>query len=255
MDAKQSRSLYLLALLLSAVAGGVDALGWMTLHHVFTSHMSGNSVGLSVYLAMGDWGEVAKRVAVICDFLVGLAVGSLVATIAHRRKSQGGFSSALTLEAAILLALLLVRALAWPGANVPPPRHASYFVLLALPALAMGIQSATLRRVEPAHARTTYVTGVLTRFVENLVAWSVLVWDRRRLRRQACNEEAVVRKRIGVLASIWTAFAVGGTGSAVFERIMGWRAFAIPLALLVVAIVLDRSLARAGIAGAGPEEG
>ena len=253
MDARQSRSLYVLALLLTAVAGGVDALGWMTLQHVFTSHMSGNTVGLSAYVAIGDWMQVAKRAAVIGDFLVGLAVGALVATIAHRRKSQGGFSSALTLEAAILFALLVVRALAWQ--QTPPPPHGSYFVLLALPALAMGIQSATLRRVEPAHARTTYVTGVLTRFVENLVAWSVLVWDRRRQRRPARNEETVVRKRIGVLASIWIAYAVGGIGCALFERLIGWRAFAIPLALLVLAIVIDRSLARAGIAGAGPEEG
>lgn len=227
----------------------------MTLDRVFTAHMSGNTVGLMVHLASGDWAEVAKRVAVILDFVVGIGVGATVATVARRRGSRGGFAAALLVEAALLLALLVAAEVCTHGASVPFSTHAGYFFVLALPALAMGIQSATLRRVEPAHARTTYVTGILTRLAENLVAYAALAFDRHRTGRRVRDEEARTKGRILVLASLWTSYATGGVIAALLELRVEMRAFALPLALLGVAIVLDRSLARSGVAAAGPEEG
>lgn len=254
LDARQSRALRALGLLLAAVAGGVDALGWLTLDHVFTAHMSGNTVGLTVHVALGAWPEVAKRAAVVGDFLLGLAAGAAVATTAHRRGSRRGFVHALGIEAAILLALIVAAEVVTNGSPVPRSSSA-YFPLLALPAFAMGIQSATVRRIEPAHARTTYITGVLTRLVENLVAWAAEVWQRRRRGRASPTKEAIALRRAGVLASIWMAYASGGVAAALLGRTLGMRAFLLPLALLLVAIALDLRLARAGVAAAGPEEG
>ncbi len=54
MDAKQKRALEALALVLASVAGGVDAIGWLTLDHLFTAHMSGNTVNMTVHVALGD---------------------------------------------------------------------------------------------------------------------------------------------------------------------------------------------------------
>lgn len=254
MAAKPGRALFALGLLLASVAGGVDALGWMTLGQVFTAHMSGNTVGLTVFLASANWSEVAKRVAVIADFLLGLAAGAVAATVAHRRRSRNGFVSALAMEAGLLVALLAVAEVLTHGARPHLLATRGYFLLLALPALAMGIQSATLRRVEPVHARTTYVTGVLTRLVENLVAWGALVWARQRDGRRP-EEEAITKARVRVLASLWTAYAGGGVIAALLALRLEMRAYALPLALLIVAIFLDRGLAHAGVAAAGPEEG
>lgn len=104
----------------------------------------------------------------------------------------------------------------------------------------MGIQSATLRRVEPAHARTTYVTGILTRLVENLVAWAGLVWRDRRTGQRVRGGQTRARRRITVLASLWTAYATGGVASALLEHWLSMRAYLLPLALLLVAILLEK---------------
>jgi uncharacterized membrane protein YoaK (UPF0700 family) len=221
----------------------------MTLDRVFTAHMSGNTVGLVVHIATRNGPEVAKRAAVIVDFLVGLAVGAVAATVAHRRGARGGFASALSIEAGLLVALLVASEVVAGGGPVPSSAT-GYFALLALPAAAMGIQSATLRRVEPAHVRTTYMTGVLTRLVENAVAWAMRPRGPR-----GAEEGAAAGRRVLVLASIWIAYATGGVASALLELRFAMRAYGLPLALLVVAIVLDRALARAGVAAAGPEEG
>ncbi|MDQ2798914.1 MAG: DUF1275 family protein [Armatimonadota bacterium] len=60
-----------LGLLLAWVAGGVDATGFLTLAHLFTAHMSGNSVALAVSAAQGHWMEAARRAFPIPLFVVG----------------------------------------------------------------------------------------------------------------------------------------------------------------------------------------
>lgn len=254
LSEKPSRTVFALGLVLAAAAGGVDSLGWITLDRVFTAHMSGNTVYLMVHVASGDWGQVLQRAAVIADFIVGLVAGAIVVTVAHHRRPGTRFVYALAVEAMLLVILLVASELLTHGAPLRYAPTAGYFLLLALPSLAMGIQSATIHRVVVAHARTTFITGILAHLVENIVLWGTLVWERRRGGHQRRDKEATAKQRVVVHASLWMLYATGGIVAALLGLRVAMRAFALPLALLFVAIALDRWLARAGVSAASLDE-
>ncbi len=73
-----SRRNIALACALSALAGYVDAIGFLQLGGLFVSFMSGNSTRMGVYLAAGDWLPAAEALGLIALFVVGAAFGSLI---------------------------------------------------------------------------------------------------------------------------------------------------------------------------------
>src|ERR1700688_106891 len=68
-----SRRNILLACALSALAGYVDAIGFLHLGGVFVSFMSGNSTRMGVGLAKGQWLSAAEAFGVIALFVIGAA--------------------------------------------------------------------------------------------------------------------------------------------------------------------------------------
>src|SRR5580700_5217387 len=73
-----SRRNIALACALSALAGYVDAIGFLQLGGLFVSFMSGNSTRMGVYLAAGNWLAAAEALSLIALFVVGAAFGSLI---------------------------------------------------------------------------------------------------------------------------------------------------------------------------------
>src|SRR6202030_657341 len=73
-----SRRNIALACALSALAGYVDAIGFLQLGGLFVSFMSGNSTRMGVYLAAGDWARAAEALGLIALFVIGAACGSLI---------------------------------------------------------------------------------------------------------------------------------------------------------------------------------
>src|SRR5260370_39218911 len=63
---------------LSALAGYVDAVGFLHLGGLFVSFMSGNSTRMGVSLAEGHWQNAAKALGLIGLFVIGAAAGSLI---------------------------------------------------------------------------------------------------------------------------------------------------------------------------------
>src|ERR1700737_386079 len=72
-----SRRNVALACALSALAGYVDAIGFIHLGGLFVAFMSGNSTRMGVSLAEGQWWSAAKSLGLIALFVVGAAGGSL----------------------------------------------------------------------------------------------------------------------------------------------------------------------------------
>jgi uncharacterized membrane protein YoaK (UPF0700 family) len=246
-----------LALLLAGVAGGVDAIGWLTLDGIFVAHMSGNTVGVTTHVALGEPSEVARRAFAIVAFVVGLAVGAASSAVARRRAPQTGFSVALAVEAALLLAMMLGGRAASHGSHaVPRQPWMPYYALIGAGAVAMGIQGTTLRRVRSARVRTTYITGLLTRLVEGLVKLATLAPGRRHAARtpEADDEWRKTTDNVRVLSAVWIAYTAGGISSGVLTIKLGFSAIALPLATLVAAILLDWRLAHEGTAEAGARE-
>jgi uncharacterized membrane protein YoaK (UPF0700 family) len=143
------------AIALVAVAGWVDAAGYLQLGGLFVSFMSGNSTRLGVGLGHGQWLAAAEAGAIIGVFVLGAFVGELIAIATGARHRR-----IVLLVEAVLLATVLIL-----------PHRAGEFSATAFPmALALGIQNAALHRVGNRKVSLTYVTGTLVRFGQQVAA-------------------------------------------------------------------------------------
>ncbi len=252
----QEREQAWVAVLMAWIAGGVDAVGYLSLAHLFTAHMSGNSAALGADAGQGAWREGARRAFPIPLFVVGVGTGALLVEGALRRGARSPLITAFVVEGALLLACLL-----WGRAHPEPtPSSGVSFGLTALPALAMGVQNATLRRVGKTGVRTTYMTGMLTDFAEEAAACGLWLRDRTRGRgmhrlrlalRVASRRDGA--RKMGLFGGIWLAFLVGAVGGSVAQGRWHWGAMALPLAGL--AAVLAALAVRPIAAVSGMEEG
>lgn len=142
----------LLAASLSALAGYVDAVGFMTLGGFFVSFMSGNSTRFGVGLASGDWGQAGMALMLIGLFVVGVVLGGTVA----RRCGEERRSAVLATET---LLLIIGAALCGSGR----PRLGMVFVVMA-----MGVENAVFQRQGDVGVGLTYMTGTLVRMGQRI---------------------------------------------------------------------------------------
>ena len=237
---RHERDLMLLAL--TWAAGNVDAIGYLGLGRVFTANMTGNTVLLGLHLGQEQGAAALRALLALVGFGIGLAVGALVV---ERIRSAEPWPPAVTWALALEGAMLAVFAVGtYLTASLREVVEAQ--ALIAVSAIAMGIQSAAVRRLNVPGIATTYVTGTLTTAVTSLVARS----------RAASPPPAEGSGRVeGVpAAGHWwrgvrlqlLALLVYGFGAAIgglaYER---WPAFVAVLPLAAVAVVVATA-ARAG---------
>jgi uncharacterized membrane protein YoaK (UPF0700 family) len=132
---------------LSATAGFVDAVGWLTSGGLFVSFMSGNVTKLGLGLA-GHLDNALLGAGLLCSFVGGVVLGSLVGRAAGRRQ-QRHVLWLVTGMMALAAALLLQRALLVPA------------VLLL--AAAMGAKNTVFAEDGEVKVGLTYMTGALVR--------------------------------------------------------------------------------------------
>jgi uncharacterized membrane protein YoaK (UPF0700 family) len=228
-----------LAALLAWVAGGVDAIGYVVLAHLFTAHVSGDSVVLGVALGRGQWATVAERGITIGLFATGIAIGAGIGTWYYARGVRHPTVGVFAVEMALLAAFLGFGSAAMVDGEIRAPAPWPFYGLVALPTLAMGLQSATLRRVGHASVRTPYVSGVLTSLVESVVEW--LLWRRAGGPAAApTTEQLSPAGRVRLYGSVLGCYIVGaGLGSA---ALLAWGLAAVLLPILGLALVMARDL-------------
>ena len=230
----------LLAVVLAAVAGFVDVVGYLALFGIFTAHMSGNSAAFGAAVGRGLVAEIALRGLPILFFVVGVAVAGAVIELLARADVRSPTAVALSAEVLCLVGLMAYSGLAVPGQV--RRNTVAFFVLVALAVGAMAIQTAALRRVGGRTVRTTYVTGMLTRLAEGIVNYAFLRLDVHQGRIGAADGRLRLRsarRRILLLAGVWVAYAAGGILGAVLDDHWRIRCLAVPVAVLVVVIVVD----------------
>lgn len=221
------------ALVLAAVAGFVDVVGYLMLAGLFVAHMSGNSARLGVALGGGDLtvaGSVAFAVAL---FVVGIGAGTALGEALLRRGSRMVVAVLIAVEIALLAILLAGEQLDGRSAAV---RGSGPFYALAAPAvLAMGVQTAALRRVGGRSVHTTYVSGVLTGMITELVLYAFRRSDRGAA--PPSDDDRRTLRSIAVLAGVWLAYAAGGVTGSLAER--AWRGWSllVPIGLLAAVAV------------------
>jgi uncharacterized membrane protein YoaK (UPF0700 family) len=199
---------------LSALAGFVDAVGFVESGGFFVSFMSGNSTRLGVGLA-GSMSNAALAGGLILAFVAGVAGGSLVGHSAGERRAG-----------AVLLAiglLLLVAATlgigGWPLAA------------LALTAVAMGAENAIFEREGEVRIGLTYMTGSLVRAGQGLAGMA--------LGRPAGDWPWYM--------VLWGGFVAGATAGAAAYPAAGLSAlFAAAAVALALALVANRLVRDAG---------
>ena len=143
----------LLAVCLSALAGYVDALGFLSLGGLFVSFMSGNSTKLGVSIAQGAWGEAGTAVSLIIVFVLGATLGAAVGRLAGARRPPAVMAAVCAVLAASVL-------LHWAGGEVGAT------LLLAA---AMGTQNAVFEG-DAELFPVTFMTGAMVKIGQQLAA-------------------------------------------------------------------------------------
>lgn len=232
---------------LAGVAGFVDAVGFITLRGLFVAHMSGNSVKLGVGVGRGTFPAVAPAGAAVLLFVLGVAVGTVVAELAARRRTRSVAAVVLALQAVLIAAFMVYGSTLLHGHHVRGRSLGGFYVLAALAVLAMGLQTSALRQLGGRTISTTYVTGVLTSFTQETTNY--LFWLRdgeRRDKRHSFLSGALglgsrddSRGRATLLGAVLLAYASGAVvGSYLDVHVELW-ALLVPIGILVLVIACD----------------
>lgn len=220
-----------LLVMLSLAAGCVDAVGYLGLGQIFVANMTGNTVLLGLALGQAKGQAALRAVVALAGFVVGVGAGAaIVGRGGGRSEWSPGVTAALTLEVAVLVAF----AVGWFLVEAEP-EGGSVYPLIVLPAVAMGLQSAAVRRLGIPGVATTYITGTLTDLTEGAIA---------RLRPAVFGAmsddgpEREVPSARGLLlpADVWLAYGIG----AVIVGILAvrWPSGVLSVPVAVVALVV-----------------
>ncbi len=136
---------------LAALAGFVDATGFIATGGFFLSFMSGNSTRLGVGL-MQNAGNAALAASLIGMFVLGVAAGTLVGRAGRRYHRPAVL---------ILLAMLLALAAALCGVGHLPPAF-------LVTAMAMGAENTVFEADGDVRISLTYMTGNLVKVGQRL---------------------------------------------------------------------------------------
>ncbi|BAF90157.1 protein of unknown function [Azorhizobium caulinodans ORS 571] len=143
----------LFAVVMTAVAGYVDAVGFSQADKLYLSFMSGNSTRLGSALAQGDFSVLLLAGLVVLCFVGGAALGTLIMETVSRHRMVWVLVAEILLFATAL-ALVLT---GW--GRLP----------LFLIAATMGMQNTAHQVVDGADIGKSFVTGTLFSFGQSLV--------------------------------------------------------------------------------------
>jgi len=151
---ERTATLPYLLLLLTVVAGAVDAISFLALGHVFVVNMTGNIVFVGFAAAGVTEISLSATLTAVAAFLAGSTIGGRLSRyFADERLLSMAAAGKIVL---VVLALIVIVA---GHASLAGGRRE---IVIALLALAMGLQNASARRVGFADLTTTVLTMTLT---------------------------------------------------------------------------------------------
>ena len=146
-----------IVLLFTFAAGCVDAITYLAAH-VFTANMTGNAVLLGIYVGQGRVASATNSLIALILFIAGVVLGALLAGEGgEKARTVAAVRAEVVVETAILAAF--AAAFLLPG---PREGRSATFLLIISSALAMGLQSAAVKRLYLPGIATTYITGTIT---------------------------------------------------------------------------------------------
>ena len=152
------------AVVLTFASGASDVASFTRLGNVFTSVMTGNITLFGLSVATGSKSLAAHTAVAFAGYVVGVVIGARAVGKRAERVSGGYWTPRLTLTLLTELALLAGVLIGWELTGTRPS-GAAQFVILAVAACAMGIQSAAVNQMGLGNVSTTFLTGTLTGLV------------------------------------------------------------------------------------------
>jgi len=224
----------LVLLLLAFAGGGTDAVAILGFN-VLTAAQTGNTILLAVAVARGQFAIGISAAISVLGYVAGVAIGEFF-IVRHPGSLPGrsGIVSALIAELFLLACLLLF----WLAAG-STPGHEMTGLLVALAAVAMGIQSAAVLRLH-AGQTTTYITGMLTNFTTGMIRWLLPGKPSQPTRQNPGTPEKLSgSNKPWKYGLIWVIYAAGAVFSGLLFCHTGmlW-ALLLPMATIAAAIVL-----------------
>jgi uncharacterized membrane protein YoaK (UPF0700 family) len=204
--------------LLAVIAGMVDVLGWVSLDHLFTAHITGNLVVISADLVQGHSPHAAQVLA-IPVFMIAVACTWMIA----RRSARSGPP----LMRLLLLVHFLLLAFTMMASVSRAPGATTFSWVIAMTAVAaMGCQFALLRLTIPHAPSTSVMTGNLTNGV-------ISALDAVSLKGPKEEEARVGLTKTTLLLVGFIAGCVAGAGA---DLLLGHWSWSIPAALSAAAL-------------------
>ncbi|WP_437898345.1 YoaK family protein [Sorangium sp. So ce124] len=227
---------------LAFVSGAVDVIGWLSLDHLYTTHMTGNSAALGQAIARGDARAIVTRGLPAVVFVAGVVGGATLAEVCIHRGVRAAVAPGLALTAALLVGFLAGVSVTAHAGPVPLEPAWAFDLQASLVSLAMGVQTATFRRIDGVTVRTTYITGMLTTFAEELAQLLARPRD-------APVDMRSTARHLVATGLIWPSFVAGAAASALAYARWRAHALAIPVLLLVSLVVIDLAWPMGGPSG------
>jgi uncharacterized membrane protein YoaK (UPF0700 family) len=220
----QARDLFV-PLVLTATAGFVDAVGYLTYTHIYTANMSGNSVAVGIGLGTRNWAMFLLRLWPVLIYVIGLLSGRTLLEVAGRLRLRRAATLAFSFEVAALAFV------AWSGTA------GTQWLWIALLAWSMGIQNAVLTQFSTITVHSGFVTGTLLKFSEQFVKYAAGLWDQSKKRRHP--DRVAAGRRSGFLLMIWIAYTAGAAGGAWAQGLAATRALLLPMLCLLLLSAKD----------------
>src|SRR5579864_3039076 len=184
-------------LLFTWAAGSVDAITYLTAR-VFTANMTGNAVLLGIAAGRGKGIAAFTSLVALIAFVAGVILGALAVGEGEAVDASAAVRRAVWMET-LILAFFAVLAFA--------PRmlsdRSTVLLMIISSGIAMGVQSAAVRRLKLPGIATTYITGTITALFSGLV-------HRMRLRTRLSAETTFVglKHSMTLQAEVFLSYAI-----------------------------------------------
>jgi uncharacterized membrane protein YoaK (UPF0700 family) len=204
---------------LSALAGFVDAAGFIGLFGLFAAHVTGDLVAAGTTLAGGIHEGLTLRLVAILVFMIAVATAALVARAARRRRRR-------PLTALFALMTFALALFCTTGVLLRPQLQGpdAWAVVLtgAVGVFGMGVQNALMRDVLCSLGATTLMTGNLTQLTMDLV--EVVLPDKTNgPSTERSRQRLEMRRRLAKSGTSVSAFLLGTVlGGAAIMRYGFW---------------------------------
>jgi uncharacterized membrane protein YoaK (UPF0700 family) len=207
-----------LATFLAFSAGFVNAAGFVAFG-LLTTNVTGHTATLAIDLVSGDWHSAARVLLWLLLFLAGSFISGLFIGAVGPDKRYAYIGPIW----GVVLCLGLVCFFARPDAPLLL-QHAFAGILL----FAMGMQNAVVTVISGSVVRTTHLTGIFTDLGVDLARIMVQ------------GKSKVLWLRTLLRLSIIIAFLLGCVSGAFDFRRLGFTAFLLPMAILLLTLLYSR---------------